>query len=826
MSYPFSKEIPNLLQVHFEQLHSESGIPVEIIRERRYESFLGKRPLEQAGFAKSQRRAPGILIPQFGPDGSPIEPIFKPDNPRMDAKGRGIKYETPAKSGVRIGTHPRCVSCLGNPSESLFVTEGVKKLDSLVGQGVCSIGLNGVWGFKGKNEYGTSTILSDWDYIALKDRDVYVVYDSDIITKPQVKQALERLAGFLKQKGAKVHVVHLPNSDEGKDGVDDYLAKGHTIDDVVALATDTIPDIDDDHAPLDNTQYGIHEGQFFVMQNKGGTKVKRPLCNFNASIVDEVIIDDGIDENRRYGIEGTLANGRSLARVEVSAAEFSGLNWTHKAWGAGAVIYAGSTTKDHIRTIMQLSRNGSAPHRIYAHTGWRLIDDERVFLTPNGAIGMDNVRIDLGALGLEQYSLPLDVSEVPMKDAVRNSVDFLDIGKGEVTYPLWGHMYLAPIMEILNPAFVQWLLGHTGSLKSVVCAQALCHYGDFNYLTLPLNWEGTPKGIMKVLSTLKDIPAVIDDWAPGATLSQQRDLEAKAESVIRSVGNNANRAKLRSDGSLMRAYRPRGAVLSTGEQLPGGESRNSRLFVVDIRQGDIFVEALTCAQNERLSYRYAMSNYISWIARNWSYIAATLPDKWKEWRDATMSQGFHLRLPAVVASLYAAIDLGLTFAEESGAVSPEEATERRGIGWMSLLSLASRHAVTVNDQRPSVRFLEALRTLLSQDRLVFIGKQYLSPADVPIEFKHPKSFAGWQDDGFYYLIPNAVYSCVYEFCNRGGEPLTVKPKAVWADLAQMGYTRPRNMDRHQTNIRVGEGREDSQNKWVVPLRKDVVLEER
>ena len=38
----FSKEVPSLLAEHFEQLHHESGISVEVIKERGYESVLGK----------------------------------------------------------------------------------------------------------------------------------------------------------------------------------------------------------------------------------------------------------------------------------------------------------------------------------------------------------------------------------------------------------------------------------------------------------------------------------------------------------------------------------------------------------------------------------------------------------------------------------------------------------------------------------------------------------------------------------------------------------------------------------------------------------------
>jgi len=50
-------------------------------------------------------------------------------------------------------------------------------------------------------------ILTDFDYIALKGRESYVVYDSDYATIPQVRQAQDRLAEHLKRKEGKVKVI-------------------------------------------------------------------------------------------------------------------------------------------------------------------------------------------------------------------------------------------------------------------------------------------------------------------------------------------------------------------------------------------------------------------------------------------------------------------------------------------------------------------------------------------------------------------------------------------------------------------------------------------
>ncbi|MFH1491163.1 MAG: DUF3854 domain-containing protein, partial [Pseudomonadota bacterium] len=312
-----------------------------MIRERGYRSVLGKTPLKESGFSKSQQRAPGILIPLYAPDGSPAASLYRPDTPRTGGKGKPIKYETPQGSRIRIDTHPRCVPQLKDPSVALWITEGTKKVDALASKGACAIGLNGVWGFKGKNDLGGVTFQADFDYIALNGRPVYIVYDSDIVTKPQVRKAMERLAEHLKRKGAQVKIVRLPQGEDGKTGVDDYLAAGHTLDDLYKLVVDEPMAGDDPPVAVHSPIYVIHEGQHCVIKNvKDIGRVYSPLCNFSAQIKEEVILDDGIDEARSFAVEGKLKGGRPLPRVEVPSTQFAGMGWVPEKWGAKAVVYA------------------------------------------------------------------------------------------------------------------------------------------------------------------------------------------------------------------------------------------------------------------------------------------------------------------------------------------------------------------------------------------------------------------------------------------------------------------------------------------------------
>jgi hypothetical protein len=92
-----------------------------------------------------------------------------------------------------------------------------------------------VWNFKGKNNFGGTSFLADWDYIALDNRNVCIAFDSDTMRKPEVRKALERLTEHLQRKKAHVSVVYLPAENGKKVGVDNYFVAGHTLSDLEAL---------------------------------------------------------------------------------------------------------------------------------------------------------------------------------------------------------------------------------------------------------------------------------------------------------------------------------------------------------------------------------------------------------------------------------------------------------------------------------------------------------------------------------------------------------------------------------------------------------------
>jgi P4 family phage/plasmid primase-like protien len=223
---------------HHTMLHNESAIADAIITMRGYRSLAHPDDLRDLGFSKAQARtAPVLLIPLWDVFGQQTGWQIRPDSPRQGKDGRLIKYETAKGGRVMLDVHPNVQSLLADPAVPLWVSEGVRKGDSLASRGACAIALmGGVWGFRGTNEHGGKTILPAWEHIALNGRRVYVAYDSDIHTKLGVKAALDALWRFLRERQAIPARVHWPEEfQQQKWGVDDFLARGHGLEELLAM---------------------------------------------------------------------------------------------------------------------------------------------------------------------------------------------------------------------------------------------------------------------------------------------------------------------------------------------------------------------------------------------------------------------------------------------------------------------------------------------------------------------------------------------------------------------------------------------------------------
>ncbi len=144
--------------------------------------------------------------------------------PRRAPDEKPLRYWQPKGSGVCAYFDPTIEwgPILDNPAAPVIITEGEKKAAKACKEGFPTIALGGVDSFRSK-KLGLE-FLPELDGIAWTDRVVHIVFDSDAKTKRDVKRAVRTLSAKLKQRGAIVQQVQLPDVPGcGKTGLDDFL---------------------------------------------------------------------------------------------------------------------------------------------------------------------------------------------------------------------------------------------------------------------------------------------------------------------------------------------------------------------------------------------------------------------------------------------------------------------------------------------------------------------------------------------------------------------------------------------------------------------------
>lgn len=182
---------------------------------------------------------PALVLPYYDPQTlTPM--VFERDGKQMPfarirytkepiakvtfAKKKMQRYGQPINSGVfpyfPCGTAVNWLEVLtGNGP--IVITEGEKKALAGCLAGLPTIGLGGVFNF-----LSDGGLLPALDKASWKKRAVYILFDSDAAENPTIQAAEGRLASLLSQKRrAKVHVVRLPQTGDGKCGLDDFIVE-------------------------------------------------------------------------------------------------------------------------------------------------------------------------------------------------------------------------------------------------------------------------------------------------------------------------------------------------------------------------------------------------------------------------------------------------------------------------------------------------------------------------------------------------------------------------------------------------------------------------
>ena len=577
--------------------------------------------------------------------------------------------------------------------------------------------------------------------------------------------------------------------------------------------------------------YLVEYGAICRMVQTGEGPITVPLCNFDARIVEDVQHDDGADQRRSFSIEGRLANGRGLPRIEVAADDFVLMNWVVGKWGTQAVVNAGQSMRDHLRAALQTLSEDVPRRTVYGHLGWRDAEGRLLYLHAGGAIGQvggSDVPVAVPD-SLGGFTLPEPPTGGRLVTAIQASLSLLRLGPARVMVPLLAAAYRAVLG---GTDFSIHLAGRTGTFKSEAAALVQQHFGSgLDARHLPANWSSTANAMEGLAFLAKDTVLVVDDFCPTGSSADVQRMHRDADRLLRGQGNSSGRQRMRADASLRTPRPPRGLILSTGEDVPRGQSLRARMLVLELSPGDLGLPGnaprLTRCQADAASglYAEAMAGFIRWLCPRLDEVRSRLREEAAKMRGRVPPSG-HARTPGIVIDLHLGLLEFLDFAEECGAISSVERVALASTSWKALLEAGAAQAEQAAAAEPASHFLRLLGAAVASGRAHFADPEGNAPKESarwgwrtePGGQPRPGGErAGWVAEGGVYLDPDASFAVVQRLAEDSGDGFGLTAHTLRRRLNEQGLLASTDEQRQKLPVRrtfQGERREVLHVRWA------------
>jgi len=539
-------------------------------------------------------------------------------------------------------------------------------------------------------------------------------------------------------------------------------------------------------------------GHILAIINEGNETYMAQVSNFVARIKEVREFDDGIEITQQFLIDGILESTKELPAITVNAKDFRSMNWVEKYWG-NLLITSAPKARDIVRETIQRVSNNAPISKVHYTLGWKSIEDTWYYLYSNGSIGGDNILVaeinELKGYFFKEYPYSI-------KKCAKYVQKFIDVANHEITIPLLAHAFLSIMIEKLKqeeiePRYLMWVYGVSGSFKTALMVVLINFFGTFN--SPPATFTDTAAALEKKAYLTKDSLLLVDDFHPSASRQEAKSKASIANGLTRKYGDRITRSRSKSNLTLAKDYPPRGNLICTSEDLLIGHSTNSRHMGIEIRRGDIDPDILTKLQNNKEYLAGFMVGFIQYVAEIIMNDAdVTYKEKFLDYRDKSQDSNHHKRFAEAIACLQIGWETLLGFLKHIGHIDEGKYQEYSKEGFTIFQDLAKRQNDLVQNDDIAAKFMTTLKELLDTNQIVPAQKD--SPSTL-----NKGSTICYHDEEYYYFIPQSTYATVAEFFIKRGDVLNINEYMLRKMLADRKYImESSDGDGHKTRkIKIG-----------------------
>lgn len=596
--------------------------------------------------------------------------------------------------------------------------------------------------------------------------------------------------------------------------------------DVPASSTEN----DDEATYSEGRRYVLRHGRLYAVTatEDGSPPAYRLLLNAAVRITRDIEASDGDgDTERRIEISIELAGGRSYL-CTLPAREFNGPTLSGRlleAVGPRLLIEPGAER----RLAHAISSFGSPdPEQMRTHTGWYVNEDKHLYFL-DGEGDVIQLHAEKTSAATVRVALPPDPAIAAYMLARDRTpcagwaalMRLRATAPPAVTLPLIAQTYLAPLASLIGTPSrpLLFLRGQTGTRKTELARLAAGAFSHAQNTADLLTWSSTYGSWEAVSHTLKDVLLILDDYKPSVVRIDQ------VTRFIQNYSTSSGRQRRRSDMTLMPSMRPRSLILATGEDSPNLEpSVSARILYVDLKPGDVDLDALTAAQRGATDLHGLTIGFLQWLTQT-AEVRTELPELLSDYRDWFIQQlheGVNVgRIAENLALLQIAWQtLGL-YASKTSLLSADVYADWDEEGRQTLMTLGRTQIAAVAEQALDRVFLDALQSLFDQGVVALTTDKDTDDATLigggalvgHLCHDGIALFAGTSDGGTGVV----AYRLVQEHFRRRDEKWPHTWEAVGRYLKQRGWLVTTEADRITTQRRINK-----QKRRVILLRQDAL----
>jgi len=459
----------------------------------------------------------------------------------------------------------------------------------------------------------------------------------------------------------------------------------------------------------------------------------------------------------------------------------------HLKFGAACRLYNDKKYISKYREAMQIQCEEAVCSILYQHTGYAVIEGQRVFLNGKNSVTAEGLTDKYNVIfdsQLSNYCFTSGRHESRF-DVLLKLLPL--IAPQKLICTGLGLSFLTPLNALLRdigiePRFILYFTGKTGTQKTTMAKLFLNFFGSFdNGTSSPASFVDTSNSVEKKFALTDSTLVLLDDRIPSTTPKIRAQMEAMEQVVARQIGDRTGRARMNADGFLRPSYRPKCNLIITAEESFSnvGESAIARSISVEIKPGDVKLKELTAVQKRASELNECMGDYIQYIIQNWEVLQTKLKPLFEELRDKAQNGG-HGRLAECVAHLQIGISIMCDWLISIDEINEKRAEELKASAWSVFMELSEEQNRRIAEEKPVKLFLDAIQEMRDRKAIKFIK---ISEDNTTAYNGFSDKIAGFYDGDFYYCYPDGIYTEVRKFYAAQDKTFPLSKNALFKQLA-------------------------------------------